>query len=350
MKKTIALLLIMVLLLSMVACRHEEEQPKKYCWNCGAGISTTVSFCGACGAAVQNQQQPSDDSVNTDVSATEPGTTPAPTHTHSYATTITAATCTEGGYTMHICSCGDTYTDKLTAPKGHNYTQTITPPTCTSSGYTTYTCTCGHAYTGNQTAATGHHYTQQVTPPTCVEEGYTTHTCACGDTYKSNYVAPSHSYSNYRCTKCEAVDKSHAYDYLEVWVKENGHTAGEYVEFEYVADDCTYGISYSAQGDYLFVYRNDERTYASLALDIYYYGCTFFGDYSEIEMCGFLSPSTFTYNTALTHTTYTGSASKQPAMAELARTEVCDLITWLDWCLSTYYIGLTIADLGLTAF
>ena len=350
MKKTIALLLIMVLLLSMVACRHEEEQPNKYCWNCGEGISTTVSFCGACGAAVQNQQQPSDDSVNTDVSATEPGTTPAPTHTHSYATTITAATCTEGGYTMHICSCGDTYTDKLTAPKGHNYTQTITPPTCTSSGYTTYTCTCGHAYTGNQTAATGHHYTQQVTPPTCVEEGYTTHACACGDTYKSNYVAPSHSYSNYRCTKCEAVDKSHAYDYLEVWVKENGHTAGEYVEFEYVADDCTYGISYSAQGDYLFIYRNDERTYASLALDIYYYGCTFFGDYSEIEMCGFLSPSTFTYNTALTHTTYTGSASKQPAMAELARTEVCDLITWLDWCLSTYYIGLTIADLGLTAF
>jgi hypothetical protein len=300
------------------------------------------------------QDPQSEDPVNTDVSTSEPEATQTPTqtptHTHSYTQTVTAATCTEQGYTTYTCSCGDTYTDHQTAARGHNYTQTITPPTCTASGYTTYTCTCGHTYTGNQTAAKGHHYTQTVTQPTCVDQGYTTHTCSCGDTYKSNYVAPSHRYSNYRCTECEAVDQTHAFDYLIVWVKEHGIASGEYTEFEYVSDSCTYGISYSAQDDYLFVYRYDDRTYVSLALDSYYYGCTYFGDYSELEICGYISPSTFTYNTALSHTRYTGDASSLPVMAELARAELCDLIEWLDWCLMTNYIGLTVKDLGFTAY
>lgn len=348
MRKGIALLLIVVLLLSMVACASEKEKPDKYCWSCGEGISAAVSFCGYCGAAVQNHQ--SEAPVNTDASANEPEVTQAPTHTHSYTQTVTAATCTTQGFTTYTCSCGDTYTDNQTAAKGHNYTQTITAPTCTAGGYTTYTCACGHTYTGNQTAAKGHHYTQKVTQPTCIDQGYTTNTCSCGDTYKSNYVAPSHQYSNYRCTKCEAVDKSHAYDYLVTWVKEHGTASGEYVEFEYVADDCTYGISYSAQSNYLYVFRMDDKTYASIALDSYYYGCTYFGDYSEYEICGYLSPGTFSSNTPLSHNRYTGDPSNLPIMAELARAELCDLLDWLDWCLINYYIGLTVNDLGFLAY
>lgn len=196
----------------------------------------------------------------------------------------------------------------------------------------------------------GHRYSQKVTPPTCIEQGYTTYTCDCGDTYKSNYVAPSHRYSNYRCTECEAVDKSHAYEYLTAWVKENGIASGEYVEFEFISDDCTYGISYSAQSDYLFAFRMDDVTYSSIALDSYYYGCTYFGDYNEYEICGFLTPGTFTYNTALSHTRYIGDASSLPIVAELARAEVCDLLDWLDWCLMNYYTGLTVKDLGFIAY
>lgn len=29
------------------------------------------------------------------------------THTHSYSATTVAPTCTENGYTLHECSCGD---------------------------------------------------------------------------------------------------------------------------------------------------------------------------------------------------------------------------------------------------
>ena len=56
----------------------------------------------------------------------------------------------------------------------HSYTETVTAPTCTEGGYTTYTCACGHSYTGNETAALGH--TAQILPgkaATCTETGLT---------------------------------------------------------------------------------------------------------------------------------------------------------------------------------
>lgn len=358
MKKSIALLSIIVLLLSMVACGNEKEKAEKYCWNCGEGISKAVSFCGYCGAAVKDNQSEetgnTDDSTDTTIATNEAENTEQPTHTHSYNKTVTAATCTENGYTTYTCACGDTYTDNQTAAQGHSYTQTITPPTCTEKGYTTYACTCGATYTDNQTAARGHNYNQKVTNPTCLEKGYTTYTCSCGDTYKDNYVDPSHNYINYKCTKCGNIDKSHAYDYLVVWVKENGTTNGGYTKFEYRSDSDTYAISYSAQYNYLCIERGSvsggANTFTSLALDTYYYGCNYFDSYSNLEMCGYINPNTFTSNTAMSYTRYTGDPSAQSLMVELSRAGVCDLVSWLDWCLKTYNIGMTIKDLGFAAY
>ncbi len=159
---------------------------------------------------------------------------------HDYEATVTPPTCTEGGYTTHICSrCKDTYTDTptdkldhtegdaatctedqtctacgeiLTPALGHDYEATVTDPTCTEDGYTTHTCSrCKDTYTdtpteklghtaGNEatctedqtctacgevlTPALGHDYEATVTDPTCTEGGYTTHTCSrCKDTY-----------------------------------------------------------------------------------------------------------------------------------------------------------------------
>ena len=42
-------------------------------------------------------------------------------HVHSYTSAVTDPTCTEGGYTTHTCSCGDSYTDSETKPLGHDY-------------------------------------------------------------------------------------------------------------------------------------------------------------------------------------------------------------------------------------
>ncbi|MCD7733286.1 MAG: hypothetical protein LUH56_07605 [Oscillospiraceae bacterium] len=83
---------------------------------------------------------------------------------HSYEEIVTEPTCTEGGYTTHVCSnCGDTYTDSETEATGHNYGETVTDPTCTEGGYTVHTCSvCGDSYTDSETEALGHTYSGSV--------------------------------------------------------------------------------------------------------------------------------------------------------------------------------------------
>ncbi len=118
---------------------------------------------------------------------------------HSYVTTVVAPTCTEGGYTLHSCDCGESYRTDTTAALGHSYVE---------SGPDTYTCTrCGDTYSEHT-----HRYTATVVAPTCAEGGYTLHTCACGHTYRDrelaklghNYVKAGQSatHISYRCTRC----------------------------------------------------------------------------------------------------------------------------------------------------
>ena len=42
-------------------------------------------------------------------------------HTHSYSSKIVSSTCITEGYTMHICSCGDSYTTNYTGYGFHDY-------------------------------------------------------------------------------------------------------------------------------------------------------------------------------------------------------------------------------------
>ncbi len=42
-------------------------------------------------------------------------------HEHSYVSAVTAATCTEGGYTTYTCECGDSYIAEETAAFGHTF-------------------------------------------------------------------------------------------------------------------------------------------------------------------------------------------------------------------------------------
>ena len=80
-------------------------------------------------------------------------------HTHAYTETRTVApTCTEQGYTLHQCACGDSYKTDFVSALGHNFEFTKTEkPTCTTSGYTLETCTkCGATQKINFVAALGH--------------------------------------------------------------------------------------------------------------------------------------------------------------------------------------------------
>lgn len=153
-------------------------------------------------------------------------------HSHSYTSKVVAPTCISEGYTVHTCSCGDSYIDSKTAKTAHNYKATVTKPTCTTEGYTTYKCSCGDTYIGDKTAKSAHSYVDTVTPPTCTAEGYTTHKCSkCSGTVVDTKVpATGHSYSDtvtpptcdkdgyttHKCSKC-------THSYTDTTVKATGH-------------------------------------------------------------------------------------------------------------------------------
>ena len=110
---------------------------------------------------------------------------------HDYKATVTKQpTTTEEGIRTYTCTrCNSSYTEsiaKLPEEKHtHNYTGSITKEaTCTEAGVRTYTCSCGDSYTEN-ISATGHSYVSKVTKAaTTTEEGIMTYTCSkCGHSY-----------------------------------------------------------------------------------------------------------------------------------------------------------------------
>ena len=108
-------------------------------------------------------------------------------HDHVWVDTVVDPTCSEQGYTLHVCSiCNkkvkDTYTDTIP----HDYEADVTEPTCTDGGFTTYTCTmCGDTYVDDWTDPLDHAWDEGVVTlePTETEDGVRTYTCGhCGAT------------------------------------------------------------------------------------------------------------------------------------------------------------------------
>ena len=139
----------------------------------------------------------------TEAPATEPTTEPTtapteaekPAHVHDYKAKVVEATCSEDGYTVHTCSCGDTYKDSTVKAKGHSYSSKVVEPTTESKGYTLHTCSkCGDSYKDNYTdklpeetePAHEHKYTKTNVDATCVEAGHYLYECECGYSYKES--------------------------------------------------------------------------------------------------------------------------------------------------------------------
>ena len=69
-----------------------------------------------------------------------------PSHSHSYSSKTVKATCTSGGYTVHTCSCGASYTDSYTDATDHRWSdwKTVKKATTSSEGRKQRTCSsCG---------------------------------------------------------------------------------------------------------------------------------------------------------------------------------------------------------------
>ena len=108
-------------------------------------------------------------------------------HDYSYNTIVVDPTCTEDGYTRHICSCGAEYTDTPVSALGHEFEITHeVAPTCTQEGFVERTCTrCGVQEIDDKVPALGHEWDegQTTVEPTYLKEGVLTYTCVrCGET------------------------------------------------------------------------------------------------------------------------------------------------------------------------
>ena len=145
---------------------------------------------------------PSSSSTQSDPQPTEESSAE---HQHQYTLSKKfEPTCSEVGFEVYTCSCGDQYTEVTAEALGHSYSKSKVDPTCINSGYTTYTCTrCGQSHKDNMTAALGHKYTSKTVKATCTENGYTLNTCSrCGNEYKSNNTSASgHSWGEWTVTK-----------------------------------------------------------------------------------------------------------------------------------------------------
>lgn len=124
-------------------------------------------------------------------------------HIAAFTDTVVAPTCTEQGYTHHVCTVkGCTYApvdDTYVAATDHTWVKTQTnPPTCTEKGTQFYKCSACGATRTEKIAALGHDLSRCNLRPaaTCTQPGRAVGTCArCGVQIDEVIPAKGHDYS-----------------------------------------------------------------------------------------------------------------------------------------------------------
>lgn len=124
-------------------------------------------------------------------------------HIAQFADTVVDPTCTEQGYTHHVCTVkGCTYApvdDTYVAATDHTWVKTQTnPPACTEQGTVFYKCSACGATRTEKIAALGHDLSRcdLVPDATCTQPGRAVGTCArCGVKIDEVIPAKGHDYS-----------------------------------------------------------------------------------------------------------------------------------------------------------
>lgn len=124
-------------------------------------------------------------------------------HIAAFTDTVVAPTCTEQGYTHHVCTVkGCTYApvdDTYVAATDHTWVKTQTnPPTCTEKGTAFYKCSACGATRTEKIAPLGHDLSRCDLKPaaTCTQPGRAVGTCArCGVQIDEVIPAKGHDYS-----------------------------------------------------------------------------------------------------------------------------------------------------------
>ena len=132
------------------------------------------------------------------------GTDFVPALGHSHEKSTVAPTCTERGYDLWLCHCGDSYRENYTDALGHDFGELIVDlaPTCTEQGAGHYACgACGYSEP-TVLPAKGHDYSERVIrAASCSREGLIRYTCACGDVVDETIEKTNHDYQKKKASK-----------------------------------------------------------------------------------------------------------------------------------------------------
>ena len=167
-------------------------------------------------------------------------------HIAAFTDTVVAPTCTEQGYTHHVCTVkGCTYApvdDTYVAATDHTWVKTQTnPPTCTEQGTAFYKCSVCGATRTEKIAALGHDLSRcdLVPDATCTQPGRAVGTCARCDV-KIDEVIPAkghdYSYKSASSTEPTCTESGHyqgtcprCYQDYNDTIPALGHDWGEWV-------------------------------------------------------------------------------------------------------------------------
>lgn len=154
----------------------------------------TIGKAGALVGSILNPAPPATDSTvsttegtedSTDSQATNPPTTGTvdSSHQHSYKEFQSfPATCTEDGYTLYKCSCGDVETRDMVNALGHSYGVGKMVTACVGKDvcYTEYACSrCDHVDKRDITDGTGHKFDiEEEIPASCEHDACIIRKCS----------------------------------------------------------------------------------------------------------------------------------------------------------------------------
>lgn len=163
----------------------------------------------------------------------DPTTTIPTDHVHSYTEEVIAPTCTDDGYTLHTCSCGDSYKDTTVAKLGHSFGawKVTVEPTDTKTGLKERECQTCHV---------------KETQAVPVRQQEHTHTYGNWQVAKN----PTDKAEGLLVRNCIAEDKS------ETFVLPALNTT------DYTKGDASVDSTCSVAGVYEYVITKDEQTFS----------------------------------------------------------------------------------------
>ncbi len=205
-----------------------------------------------------------------------------------------------------------------------------------------------------------HSFNGVLTHPTCTEKGFTTYYCLCGESYIGDYVDPAHSFEDYVCTYCKAVDKAHAKEYMIEWVKENGKQMNNMISWQTLKDEgenrYMVGVGYNENRNclcliYIKIHSNGKKVfeytvYLSPASTTYDYVVTD----SDYSMYGVIDAANYKRGSSVTCDDFKGDESQKEQAIRTTSLATNALLDFMHELIETYELGIEVKDLGFAVY